>query len=222
MPPEPRQSDADKLLASEERFRLLVESVRDYAIFMLDAEGRVLSWNAGAQRFKGYPPDEIIGRHFSMFYTEEDRAAGRPAYALELARSGEGGMPLVSDYALAIITGVAEEIDRIDEILASYLTDWSLDRLAAVDRTALRIGLWELLFTDDVPALTAVDEAVSLAREYSDDDAPRFVNGVLDKVLRDRDVLKEQLSHTSTVDVVEEESVADDSTPAEIDGTETR
>ena len=99
---------------------------------------------------------------------------------------------------------------------------WSLDRLAAVDRTALRIGLWELLFTDDVPALTAVDEAVSLAREYSDDDAPRFVNGVLDKVLRDRDVLKEQLSHTSTVDVVEEESVADDSTPAEIDGTETR
>ena len=149
-------------------------------------------------------------------------AENRRDYALELARSGEGGMPLVSDYALAIITGVAEEIDRIDEILASYLTDWSLDRLAAVDRTALRIGLWELLFTDDVPALTAVDEAVSLAREYSDDDAPRFVNGVLDKVLRDRDVLKEQLSHTSTVDVVEEESVADDSTPAEIDGTETR
>lgn len=149
-------------------------------------------------------------------------AENRRDYALELARSGEGGMPLVSDYALAIITGVAEEIDRIDEILASYLTDWSLDRLAAVDRTALRIGLWELLFTDDVSALTAVDEAVSLAREYSDDDAPRFVNGVLDKVLRDRDVLKEQLSHTSTVDVVEEESVADDSTPAEIDGTETR
>ena len=60
-------------------------------------------------------------------------AENRRDYALELARSGEGGMPLVSDYALAIITGVAEEIDRIDEILASYLTDWSLDRLAAVD-----------------------------------------------------------------------------------------
>ena len=80
-----------------------------------------------------------------------------------------------------------------------------MDRLAAVDRTALRIGVWELLFTDDVPALTAVDEAVSLAREYSDDDAPRFVNGVLDKVLRDRDVVKEQLSHTSTVELAEEQ-----------------
>ena len=56
-----------------------------------------------------------------------------------------------------------------------------------------------------MPALTAVDEAVSLAREYSDDDAPRFVNGVLDKVLRDRDVVKEQLSHTSTVELAEEQ-----------------
>ena len=132
-------------------------------------------------------------------------AENRRDYALELARLGEGGMPLVSDYAIAIITGVAEDIDRIDEILSSSLTDWSLDRLAAVDRTALRIGVWELLFTDDVPALTAVDEAVSLAREYSDDDAPRFVNGVLDKVLRDRDVVKEQLSHTSTVELAEEQ-----------------
>lgn len=143
-------------------------------------------------------------------------AENRRDYALELARRGEGGMPLVSDYALRIITGVAEEIDRIDEILSSYLTGWSLDRLAAVDRTALRIGVWELLLSDDVPPLTAVDEAVSLAREYSDDDAPRFVNGVLDKVLRDRDIVKEQLSHTSTVELAEEQ---DDSLAA-VDGAE--
>ena len=116
-------------------------------------------------------------------------AEQRRAYALELAQRGEGGMPLVSDYALTIVTGVAEEIDRIDDILSSYLTGWSLDRLAAVDRTALRIGVWELLFAADVPELTAVDEAVSLAREYSDDDAPRFVNGVLDRLRRDRAVL---------------------------------
>ena len=56
-----------------------------------------------------------------------------------------------------------------------------------------------------MPALAAVDEAVSLAREYSDDDAPRFVNGVLDKVLRDRDVVKEQLSYTTTVELAEEQ-----------------
>lgn len=58
---------------SEERFRLLVESVKDYAIFMLDSGGRVATWNAGAERLKGYRADEIIGQHFSRFYTREDR-----------------------------------------------------------------------------------------------------------------------------------------------------
>src|SRR5688500_15312288 len=58
--------------------RLLVESVSDYAIFMLDPGGFVATWNAGSQRIKGYSPEEIIGRHFSMFYTPEDRAAEKP------------------------------------------------------------------------------------------------------------------------------------------------
>ena len=61
---------------SEERFRLLVESVRDYAIFMLDPKGLVLTWNAGAERFKGYRADEIIGQHFSRFYPAEALARG--------------------------------------------------------------------------------------------------------------------------------------------------
>ncbi len=75
-----------ELRQSEERFRLLVQSVTDYAIFMLSPEGRVSSWNPGAERFKGYSADEIIGEHFSRFYTEEDRAAGIPDKALETAR----------------------------------------------------------------------------------------------------------------------------------------
>ncbi|HEY4306187.1 MAG TPA: PAS domain S-box protein [Gemmatimonadaceae bacterium] len=66
-------------------YRLLVESVRDYAIFALDAKGNVLTWNAGAERFKGYKPHEIIGRHFSTFYTEEDKAAQKPERELEEA-----------------------------------------------------------------------------------------------------------------------------------------
>ncbi|WP_343729873.1 PAS domain S-box protein [Duganella sp.] len=70
-----------------ERFRQFIMGVTDYAIYMLSPDGTVVTWNAGAQRFKGYPPEEIIGRHFSMFYTEEDRARGRPARALELART---------------------------------------------------------------------------------------------------------------------------------------
>jgi PAS domain S-box-containing protein len=68
--------------ADEGRYRLLVDAITDYAIYMLDADGRVASWNAGAQRFKGYTPDEIIGQHFSRFYTDEDRATGLPARAL--------------------------------------------------------------------------------------------------------------------------------------------
>ena len=73
------------LAESERRLRLMVESVVDYAIFMLDEDGRVASWNAGAQRIKGYTADEIIGQHFSRFYPRQDVAAGKPASALEIA-----------------------------------------------------------------------------------------------------------------------------------------
>jgi len=80
-----RRAAEAKLRESEELFRLLVQSVTDYAIFMLDVRGHVASWNAGAQRIKGYAPEEIIGRHFSDFYTEADRAAGLPRTGLETA-----------------------------------------------------------------------------------------------------------------------------------------
>src|SRR5579871_877541 len=69
----------------EDRYFMLVEAVQDYAIFMLDPAGRVTSWNPGAQRIKGYTPEEIIGQHFSKFYTPEDIAAGKPARELETA-----------------------------------------------------------------------------------------------------------------------------------------
>jgi len=71
--------------ADERRYRLLVDAITDYAIYMLDPCGVVSSWNAGAERFKGYRADEIIGQHFSVFYTEEDRAAGAPAAGLATA-----------------------------------------------------------------------------------------------------------------------------------------
>jgi PAS domain S-box-containing protein len=71
--------------AEETRFRLLVDSITDYAIYMLDAKGFVLTWNPGAERIKGYVADEIVGRHFSTFYTEDDVAAGLPERALRLA-----------------------------------------------------------------------------------------------------------------------------------------
>jgi PAS domain S-box-containing protein len=72
-------------LSEARSYELLVESVTDYAIYMLNAEGRIVSWNAGAERFKGYTKDEIIGEHFSRFYTDEDRATGLPRRALDTA-----------------------------------------------------------------------------------------------------------------------------------------
>ncbi|MEV8882050.1 hybrid sensor histidine kinase/response regulator [Mesorhizobium ciceri] len=77
------QGTVDK--ADEDRYRVLVEAVTDYAIYMLDRSGTVTSWNAGAERFKGYSASEIIGQHFSCFYTEEDREAGLPSRTLETA-----------------------------------------------------------------------------------------------------------------------------------------
>jgi PAS domain S-box-containing protein len=80
-----RRAIDQALFESEQQFRLLVQGVHDYAIYMLDPEGVVTNWNAGAEAIKGYKADEIVGRHFSQFYTREDRAADMPARALEIA-----------------------------------------------------------------------------------------------------------------------------------------
>ena len=80
-----RKMAEEVLKQSEQQFRLLVQSVTDYAIYMLDANGRLTNWNPGAQRIKGYLPEEVIGQHFSMFYTPEDRAAGEPKRTLDIA-----------------------------------------------------------------------------------------------------------------------------------------
>ena len=80
-----RKMAEETLKQSEQQFRLLVQGVSDYAIYMLSPEGCVTNWNPGAQRIKGYAPEEVIGKHFSMFYTPEDREAGEPQRSLETA-----------------------------------------------------------------------------------------------------------------------------------------
>ncbi len=83
--PDVHSRDVPSELSGSDRFERLVNSIRDYAIYLLDRDGHIASWNAGAERFKGYTAEEIVGQHFSRFYTEEDRAAGLPARALRIA-----------------------------------------------------------------------------------------------------------------------------------------
>jgi len=82
-----RLKDEEFLRQSEARYRSLVEQVGDYGIFMLDTKGRIVSWNEGARRIKGYSADEVIGKYFSIFYSEEDILNGKPAWELKIARS---------------------------------------------------------------------------------------------------------------------------------------
>ena len=125
-------------------------------------------------------------RALDVLYAAEMRGEDAVA-ALEAAVSaGEGP---TNPYTEALVRGVSEHRARIDELLAAYSEGWTLDRMAAVDRAALRIGAYELLFVDDVPPPVAVSEAVALVRDLSTVDSPTFVNGVLGSMLRDRDSL---------------------------------
>lgn len=116
-----RRKAEQALRASEERFRMLVGGVRDYAIFMLDPEGHVVTWNAGAERIKGYTADEIVGQHFSRFYTPEDLAAGKTRIELEVAaREGkyeEEGWRVRKDgtrfWASVVLTALRDDQGRL-------------------------------------------------------------------------------------------------------------
>lgn len=85
-------------------------------------------------------------------------------------------------YARKIVAGVSEHIDEIDAYLMAYSQGWAIDRMPALDRTIMRVAVWEIVFNDEVPDAVAVDEAVELAKEYSTDDSPGFINGLLNKV----------------------------------------
>ena len=91
--------------------------------------------------------------------------------------------PPVGEYTRTLVEGVTAHRERIDELLATYAVNWTLDRMPAVDRNVLRVGVYELLFADEVPDAVAVSEAVELARDLSTDDSPAFVNGLLGRIL---------------------------------------
>ncbi|MGJ0388207.1 MULTISPECIES: transcription antitermination factor NusB [unclassified Microbacterium] len=87
-------------------------------------------------------------------------------------------------YAREVVDGIIDHRDEIDEQITTHSRDWKIERMPAVDRALLRIGVWEILFNDAVPTAVAIDEAVELAKEFSTDDSGAFVHGVLARVSR--------------------------------------
>ena len=102
---------------------------------------------------------------------------------LDLLGERAEASPPVTGYAADLVRGVQAHRDRIDELLAEHSQGWALDRMPAVDRNILRIGVYELLWAPDVPDGVAISEAVLLARDLSTDDSPAFVNGLLARLL---------------------------------------
>jgi len=115
------EASVTALEETERRFRLLVEGVTDYAIFMLDPAGNVINWNTGAKRIKGYRPEEIIGQHFSIFYTEQDRLIGRPqeviATAAQTGRYEQEGWRMRKDgsrfWASAVVNAIHDSAGQL-------------------------------------------------------------------------------------------------------------
>jgi N utilization substance protein B len=118
-------------------------------------------------------------RALDILFEAEMRGLG----ALELLaeRQSLGEQP-VQEYAAELVRGVAAHRERIDSLIADNVVDWTLERMPAVDRNVARIGVWELLWADDVPDPVAISEAVALAQDLSTDSSPAFVNGLLARI----------------------------------------
>jgi formate hydrogenlyase transcriptional activator len=161
-----RKEAETALRRSEERFRLLVEGASDYAIFMLDPEGRVASWNSGAERIKGYRAEEILGQHFSKFYPQESVERGKPQHELEVA-SAEGryedeGWRIRKDgsrfWANVIITALREKDGQLKGF--SKVTRDFTDRKSAEESLVLELSKAVLANPDIRQMLTAIDASI--------------------------------------------------------------
>jgi N utilization substance protein B len=118
----------------------------------------------------------------------------------------------VQPYAAELVRGVASHSERIDELISWNLVDWTLERLPAVDRNILRIGVYELLWADGVPDGVAISEAVALAQDLSTDNSPSFVNGVLARIKAEKPTLSLD-PEASAFAAEDEEDDEDDADP---------
>ncbi|MCW0212882.1 MAG: transcription antitermination factor NusB [Pseudonocardia sp.] len=112
----------------------------------------------------------------------ESEARGENPLTVLTQRRETDDAPPVSDYSALLVRGVVENRERIDQLLAEHAEGWTVARMPAVDRTLLRLGVFELLWVDEIDDPVAITEAVELARTLSTDDSPRFLNGVLGRI----------------------------------------
>jgi N utilization substance protein B len=120
-------------------------------------------------------------RALDVLYSADLRGESATEALDRVIEAGDGPS---NDYTLTLVRGVAERSERIDALLGEFSTGWSLERMPAVDRNVLRLGVWELLYADDVPDTVAVTEAMALVQDLSTDESPQFVNGVLGAIQR--------------------------------------
>jgi transcription antitermination protein NusB len=108
---------------------------------------------------------------------------GKPGLWLDLFWKENEAPDEVKAFAERLVAGVLEKKKELDALIGKYATNWKVSRMPIVDRNILRAGVYELFWMDDVPAKVTVNEAIELARSFGDDDASKFVNGILDQVL---------------------------------------
>jgi transcription antitermination protein NusB len=122
-------------------------------------------------------------RALDLIFAAEARGRTAGDFLADQVASGEAPS---NDYTVTLVRGVDERSARIDELISTYAEGWTLDRLPAVDRNVLRLGIFEVLWVDDVPDSVAISEALNLVRDLSTDESPAFVNGVLGHISRDK------------------------------------
>ncbi|MFN7145694.1 MAG: sensor histidine kinase [Myxococcota bacterium] len=207
-----RRRAEEALRRSEERFRLLVDGVRDYALYMLDSTGRVTSWNTGARRLTGYATDEILGRHVSTFYTPEDQADGKAELELRVAREEgryeEEGLRVRKDgtryWANVVLTAVrdargdvvgfakitrdvTERRDKDQALLRSHeqLEDRVRERTAELERAYAEMESFSYTVSHDLRSpLRTIDGLAAMLEESADGQLPEEQRRLIDRIRR--------------------------------------
>ncbi|MGW4306551.1 transcription antitermination factor NusB [Streptomyces californicus] len=120
-------------------------------------------------------------RAFQILFEADQRGESVQSVLADWVRLSrtDDRQPPVGEFTMELVEGYAQYADRIDDLIVTYAVDWEIDRMPVVDRNILRLGAYELIWMDETPDAVVIDEAVQLAKEFSTDDSPSFVNGLL-------------------------------------------